>query len=131
MAKFVLFSPISGKIVVAGKPIAGVTVTRWYKGGFSDKQATETTQTDATGAFSFPEATFSSIMAGIIPHEAVVTQKMIVTIDGAETRIYSTVKRNYELNGEYGGQPLNFVFDPTATATFIGPDPGLRVTLAH
>ncbi len=130
MAKYVLFSPISGKVVLAGKPQAGVTVKRWYKGGYSAKEATETTQTDASGQFSFPVATFSSIMAGIMPHEAVVTQKMWVTVKGQETLIYATVKRNYELNGEYGGLALNFVFDPSAEPTFVGPDPSIRVTLA-
>jgi len=130
MAKFVLFSPVTGKIVIAGKPVAGASVTRWYKGGFSDKQATDKTTTDAGGNFSFPEVTFSSIMASIIPHEAVVTQDIKVTVNGVETLIYATVKRNYDHNGEYGGKPLDFVFDPTAQPTFIGPDPGIRVTLS-
>lgn len=69
-------------------------------------------------------------MAGIIPHEAVVTQKMFVVIQGTETLIYATVKRNYDNNGEYGGQPLSFVFDPTAPPTFVGPGEDIRVTLA-
>jgi hypothetical protein len=130
MAKYVLFSPVSGKIVVAGKPVAGVPVTRWYKGGFSNKEGTETVKTDASGGFSFAEVTFSSFMAGILPHEAVVTQKIMVTINGTETLIYLVVKRNYDRNGEYGGQPLNFVFDPTAQPTFVGEDPRISVTLA-
>jgi hypothetical protein len=120
MAKYVLFSPVSGRIVVAGKPVAGVTVTRWYKGGFSNKQATETTTTDQAGGFSFPEATFSSIMASILPHEAVITQKINVTVKGTDALIYFVVKSNYDLNGEYDGQPLDFVFDPTVKPTFIG-----------
>lgn len=130
MAKYVLFSPVSGKIVISGKPVAGVTVKRWYKGGFSDKQGSDSATTDASGSFSFPEVTFSSIMAGIIPHEAVVTQKIMVTINGTETLIYLLVKRNYELNGEYGGLPLNFVFDPTVPPTFVGKEPRISATLA-
>jgi hypothetical protein len=130
MAKYVLFSPVTGKIVIAGKPVAGAAVTRWYKGGFSSKEGSETVKTDASGAFSFPEVTFSSIMAGILPHEAVVAQKMTVTIDGKETIIYYTTKRNYDTNGEFGGKVLNFTFDPTVEPTFIGKDPSIRVTLA-
>lgn len=130
MAKYILFSPVSGKIVIAGKPVAGATVRRWYKGGFSDKQGTDTVTTDAAGNFSFPEVSFSSIMASIIPHEAVVSQKMMATVNGVETIIYATVKRNYDSNGEFGGLALNFVFDPTAQPTFVGKDPGIRVTLA-
>jgi hypothetical protein len=130
MAKYVLFSPVSGKIVLAGKPVANATVKRWYRGGYSDKEGTDTTTTDASGSFSFPTVTFSSIMAGFVPHEAVITQKIFVVINGTETLIYATVKRNYDNNGEYGGQPLSFVFDPTAEPTFVGPSPTIRVTLS-
>jgi hypothetical protein len=130
MAKYVLFSPVTGKIVLAGKPVAGATVKRWYRGGYSDKEGTETTTTDNTGGFSFGQVTFSSIMAGFMPHEAVITQKIFVVINGTETLVYATVKRNYDNNGENGGQPLNFVFDPTAEPTFVGPSPGIRVTLS-
>ncbi len=130
MAKYVLFSPVSGKVVLAGKPVAGATVKRWYRGGYSDKEGTETTTTDASGSFSFGQVTFSSIMAGFMPHEAVITQKIFVVINGSETLIYATVKRNYDVNGEYGGQALNFVFDPSAEPSFIGPSPGIRVTLS-
>lgn len=129
MAKYVLFSPVSGKIVLADKPVAGATVKRCYRGGYSDKEGTDIATTDAAGNFSFAPATFSSIMAGILPHEAVITQKMFVVINGIETLIYATVKRNYEINGEYG-QALDFVFDPTAMPSFVGPSPGIRVTLA-
>jgi hypothetical protein len=130
MAKYVLFSPVSGKVVLAGKPVAGATVKRWYRGGYSDKEGTDTTSTDAAGNFSFGQVTFSSIMAGFMPHEAVITQKIFVVVNGAETLIYATVKRNYDNNGEYGGQALNFVFDPAAEPTFVGPSPGIRVTLS-
>jgi len=129
MAKYVLFSPVSGKIVLADKPVAGATVTRWYRGGFSDKEGTDITTTDADGNFSFAPATFSSIMASILPHEAVIAQKMFVVINGTETLIYATVKRNYDINGE-SGQALSFVFDPTAQPNFIGPSQGIRVTLS-
>jgi hypothetical protein len=122
MAKYVLFSPVSGKIVVAGKPLAGATVKRWYKGGYSSKEDTEITRTDGSGQFAFPMATFSSLMAGIMPHEPVVTQRMFVQVDGQEVQIYGTVKHNYELNGEFVGQPLNFVFDPTAEIRQVGSE---------
>ena len=128
MTNHILFSAVAGKIEITGKPVAGATVKRWYRGGYSDKESTETT-TDAAGNFSFAPATFSSIMASILPHEAVIAQKIFVEINGTETLIYATVKRNYDNNGEYG-QPLSFTFDPTAAPTFIGPSPGIRVTLA-
>jgi hypothetical protein len=130
MAKHVLFSKISGRITVAGKPVAGATVKRWYRGGYNDNEATDTATTDTSGSFSFPLVTFSSITAGFVPHEPVITQKMFVVISGTETLIYATVKRNYDNNGEYGGQPLDFVFDPAAEPTFVGPSPTIRVTLS-
>lgn len=122
MAKYVLFSPVSGKLVAAGKPLAGVTVKRWYKGGYSSKEATDITQTDPNGQFSFPVATFSSLMAGIVPHEPVVTQRVFVVVDGQDVQVYGMVKHNYELNGEFGGQPLKFVFDPKAEIRQVGSD---------
>jgi hypothetical protein len=128
MAKYVVFSPITGKIVIAGKPATGVPVTRWYKRG-NDELADKTT-TDSSGDFSFPEVSFRSLLTQFSPFEVVITQRMMVTINGVETRIYSTVKRNYDLNGEYAGKALNFVFDPTATPSFIGADPSIRVTLS-
>ncbi len=122
MAKYVLFSPVSGRLVVADKPVVGVTIKRWYKGGYSSKEGTDTTQTDAGGQFSFPVVTFSSLMAGVIPHEPVVSQRMFAQIDGQEVQIYGTVKHSYELNGEFAGQALNFVFDPTAEIRQVGSD---------
>ena len=122
MADYVLFSPVSGKIVVAGKPLAEATVKRWYKGGFSNKENTEITRTDGNGQFAFPVASFSSLMAGVIPHEPVVSQRMFVQIDGQEVQIYGAIKHNYELNGEFAGQPLNLVFDPTAEIRQIGSE---------
>ncbi len=130
MTKYVLFSPVSARIVIAGKPVAGATVKRWYRGGFNDKESTDTVSTDASGNFSFPPATFSSIAAGFLPHEPVITQKMFVVINGTETLIYATIKRNYDNNGEYGGQQLSFVFDPTSEPTFVGPSPSIRATLS-
>jgi len=129
-AKYVLFSPVNAKVVLAGKPVVSATVRRWYRGGYSDKEGTDTTTTDASGSFAFGLVTFSSIMAGFMPHEAVITQKIFVVINGTETLVYATVKRNYDLNGELGGQPLNFVFDPTAEPSLVGPSPGIRATLS-
>jgi hypothetical protein len=68
-------------------------------------------------------------MAGILPHVAVITQKILVQTNATQTLIYFAVKRNYDHNGEYGGQPLKFVFDPTVQPTFIGRDSSISVTL--
>lgn len=69
-------------------------------------------------------------MACIVPHEVVETEDIKVTVAGVETLIYATVKRDYAINGEYGGQAHVFVFDPAAKPTFIRPDLGIRITLA-
>jgi hypothetical protein len=130
MTKHILFSPISGILVTNGKPIAGASVTRWYKGGFWGKEGSETVTTDATGSFSFPQVSFRSIIANILPHEAVITQKITAVVNGIETIIYYMVKRNYSYNGEYNGLALDFVFDPTEEPSFIGEDPSISVTLA-
>ena len=116
--------------MLAGKPVAGATVKRWYRGGFGDKEGSDTTTTDAAGNFSFAAVNASSLMASLIPHEAVISQKIFVVINASETLIYATVKRNYDNNGEYGGQALNFVFDPSAEPSFIDPSPGIRVSLS-
>jgi hypothetical protein len=68
--------------------IAGISVTRWFKGGFWGKEGSKTVPTDAAGSFRFPEVSFRSIIARLVPHEAMITQKITTAINGTEIIIY-------------------------------------------
>lgn len=112
--KHILFSPVSWYIVVDKKPVSWVTVTRWHKWGFYSNEGKESVITDKDGYFSFPKTiSIRSLLISIIPHEAVITQRMFVEYDGKEIQIYETVKHNYDMNWEYRWKSLEFVFDPT------------------
>ncbi len=117
---YILFSPISWYIYVDKKPLSGITITRWYKWGFYSNEGKETVTTDTNGFFSFPDSvSIKSRILDIIPHEAVITQRMFVDYQGKEIQIYGTVKRDYNLNGEYGWKPLKFIFDPTQEISLV------------
>lgn len=112
--EYILFSPISGYIYVDKKPVSNATITRWYKWWFYNREWSEGTTTDENGFFTFSKAiTEKSIILWIIPHEAVITQKLFTQYKDKDILIYSTVKRNYELNWEYWGRQLEFIFDPS------------------
>ena len=112
--EYILFSPISGYIIIDGKPISNLTVNRWFKWWFYGEEKTEETTTDLNGYFSFSKSiTVKSFIIWIIPHEAVITQKLLLDYNNETIQIYGTVKRNYEPNWEYWGKPLEFIFDPT------------------
>ena len=99
--------------MVDNKPVQNISVSRWYKWGFYGTEKTETVSTDTAWYFSFPTVAMKSVLTWIIPHEAVITQRVFIPYNNEKVDIYGTVKRNYDMNGEYWGKALEFVFDPT------------------
>ncbi len=121
---YILFSPISWYISIDKKPLSGITVTRSYKWGYYANEGKESVITDKYGYFSFSNPiSIQSRIISIVPHEAVITQRMFVDYQGKEIQIYWAVKRDYELNGEYGWKPLKFIFDPTQDINHINLSP--------
>jgi hypothetical protein len=105
MPTFYLFSPIEGTILSNGKPVANAKIVRTSISGWFDwsSKYTEETTTDENGKFSFPvrKAKFSgSMLFSWFPHEAVITQEILLNQWWRTHFIWWAVKRNYDLYGE-------------------------------
>jgi len=105
MPTLYLFSPIEGIILANGKPVSHAKLVRvssseWFDG---DKKYTEETTTDENWKFSFPlrKAKFwISRLLSWLPHEAVISQEIILNQWDKTYPIWWAVKRNYDLFGE-------------------------------
>jgi len=106
IGKVCLFSKTDGKIVLNGEPVAGVKIIR--KSIFQTKTKEEVTTTDNNGVFHF-DASFTRSLAKYMPLEGVITQKIIIQTSEKEHEGWTSVKRNFEENGELGGKPLDLV----------------------
>ena len=103
---FVLFSPVSGVVTKDGQPVAGAEVEQHYVWHWKDQSASTTVTTDGEGRFSFPQVTGSSFLGGLMPHEPVVEQRIVIRYEGREYLAWKHAKHSYEAGGELGGVPL-------------------------
>lgn len=109
-----LFSAVEGRLTNNGQAAAGIKVERKYNFGWVDKDFSDNTYTDENGRYEFAEATKFMLLGSILPHEAVIPQKiMIYPKAGAQgLEIWHHVKRNYDTMGELDG--LAFYVEHTA-----------------
>lgn len=106
----VMFSAVKGQVVQNGKPVAGAKVVRQYVWQWNKKKGVEETISDAGGNFSFKQATQSSLMTSIFPHEPVVTQIIFIHVGDKKYEAWSFSKRNYDDLGELG-RPIDIICD--------------------
>lgn len=108
--RVIIASPLSGVITYEGNPVANTKVERWLQ--WKDKDGeTQTSYTNAKGEFSFPEV---SDEVKISPLSAfVITQDIHVYRDGEKKTVWSIGKDNYDLYGEFGGEPVDFACELT------------------
>lgn len=97
-----LFSGISGTITLEGKPVANARVIRTAD---KDGPKTDETVTDENGYFSLPPM-YERTVTKFLPMEFVVSQKIIVSFEGKNYEIWSSVKRSPEENSESKGKLL-------------------------
>lgn len=102
IGKVCLFSAISGKITLDGKPVANARLVRT---GDRDGPKVDEAVTDANGSFAFPAMNERTITK-LLPQEFVASQKIVVTYNNKNYQIWSSVKRNSEENTESRGKPL-------------------------
>ena len=100
--KVCLFSAISGVITLDGKPASGALLKRTVD---HQKPKSDETHTDANGHFEFP-AFFEKTIAKYLPMEFVVGQKIMVTYQEKNYKIWSGVKSTPEENSEARGKAL-------------------------
>lgn len=102
VGKVCLFSPISGTITLNGAPAVNARVVRT---GDRDGPRVDETFTDAKGYFELP-AMYERTVTKFLPMEFVASQKIVVSHSGKEYEIWSSVKRNPDVNAEARGKPL-------------------------
>lgn len=106
--KVSLCSKVEGVILRDGAPVENVKVKRNFNWHWGNKKNSQTVLTDSDGRFRFSEETTSSLTAKLIPHEPVIEQKIVFTLDGVDYDGWFYTKHNYDNNGELNGKPLNF-----------------------
>lgn len=102
IGKVCLFSAISGKITLDGKPVANAKLVRT---GDRDGPRVDGAVTDVNGYFEFA-AMHERTITKLLPQEFVASQKIIVHYEGNEYEMWSAVKRKQEENSESRGNPL-------------------------
>ena len=102
MAKMVMFSAVSGKVLQDGKPVAGAVVEREFRWSWKEETGTDSTQTNAAGEFRFPVIERSSLMGSLLPHEPIVRQTILIKHGGKTHKAWMFDKRNYRPEGEIG-----------------------------
>jgi hypothetical protein len=118
--KVFLFSEVEGVVVHRGQPVAGATVERSYHWGWKDQTFSSTVATDASGRFSFPEDSRSSMGGSLLPHEPLITQKILIRHDGRQYEAWIFTKRNYDQNGELKGRKIRLTCDLDRTPSHTG-----------
>jgi hypothetical protein len=112
----VVFSEVKGVLVDKGKPVEGAEVERTFHMAMGDKKETDRTRTDASGRFFLPRITKSTGLIGVLPHEPVIGQNIVIRMGGKEYMAWQYVKHDYTDNGELDGKPIELICD-------LGVDP--------
>ena len=121
MSQKVLFSEVRGVVVRDGVPVSGAQVHRRYKWG--EKSGSDTTATDASGAFHLAEMYGKSFL-GFLPGEVVIDQTIDIVHEGKTYEAWVFFKRNYDPNGEMNGKPLKMRCDLAVTPARTETGPG-------
>ncbi len=103
-----LSSQMQGVLFNTGEPVANATVTRRVSWHWGNLDETESTTTDDKGTFSFPEKTAVSFTAKLLPHEPVIKQSVMFSVDGIDYEGWIYTKHNYDNRGEFQGKALIF-----------------------
>ncbi|MEZ5578865.1 MAG: DUF6795 domain-containing protein [Candidatus Competibacteraceae bacterium] len=116
--KLYLFSEVNGLVLSKGQPIPNVEVERIYNWGWKDITKQETVMTDQEGRFHFDSISESSFFGSIVPHEPVITQKILIHYQGEDYKAWMYTKHNYEENGELNGKPIRLACDLNSEPSF-------------
>lgn len=106
MAKMVLFSAVQGRVLLAGKPVAGATLERSFHWAWKSEDGSDSTSTNAAGEFSLPVIERSSFLGSLLPHEPVIKQSILIQHGGKSYKAWMSFKRDYDSNSENQGKPI-------------------------
>lgn len=111
ITRLVFFSEVHGVVLDHGKPVAGAEVERSFRSDWRDIKGVETTKTDSMGRFHFTSYARKSLLVGLIPHQPVTTQDVIIRFEGKIYEAWLAMKYDYEENSELDGVPINMYCD--------------------
>lgn len=122
MAKLVVFSAVSGRVVQNGKPVAGAVVERTFE--WQEEKSTDRATTAPDGSFNLPKIERGSFLSSLLPSEPFTEQTIVIRHEGREYKAWYFVKRNYRENGELAGKPIrmacNLDSEPQARGKVFG-----------
>lgn len=104
MAKMVIFSAVSGKVVLHGAPVAGAQIERSFVWG--DETGSDRTTSAADGSFSLPAIERRSFLSSLFASEPFTEQTVMIEHAGKRHKAWYFHKRNYRDNGELDGKPI-------------------------
>lgn len=125
MAKKVLWSAMSGRVLMNGQPAAGAVLVRSYLWHWNNEKASDQAVANAAGEFVFPPIEGRSLMGNLLPHEPVIEQLMKVEYQGKSYVAWAYFKRSYKDNTENNGKPLNVTCRLEAERVLHGEVTGL------
>jgi len=111
MFKVCLFSPVKGKVVLKGEPVAGAVIERSYDWAWKNKKGHDQTETDQNGEFSLPAIYGTMILGSVLPHEPVIEQTINIQHQGKTHEAWYFHKGEYSEHGELGGGVLDLLCD--------------------
>lgn len=99
--KIVYCSPIQGQLLLNGKPLAGIQVTRTlYSGGFAGDKNIDYATSDAQGRYQFPEVSerrlFRPDLLSANPHIGIGLE---LAYRGTLYNIWTHMKKDFEAKG--------------------------------
>jgi hypothetical protein len=106
MAKMVIFSAVSGKVLHDGKPVAGALIEREWKWAWKDEAGADRVITAPDGSFSLPMVERSSLLGSLLPHTPSVRQTILIKHAGTTYKAWMFDKEEYANNGELKGKPI-------------------------
>ena len=107
MAKMVIWSAMKGRVLMNGQPASGAVLKRNFFWHWKSENGSDETKANAAGEFSFPAIERSSFLGGLLPHEPVIEQAIVIEYQGKSYKAWNLAKRDYDDNGENQGRPID------------------------
>lgn len=104
-----VFSNVKARLLMNGKPVSYAKVRREWDW---NKEKSDVSITDENGVVTFP-AVYESSVARLLPLEVVISQRLLVEIDGEYKEFWLNSKREPGKNREYGGAAFDVVCELT------------------
>ena len=128
MKKVVLFSAMTGQLLMHGEPIRHAKIRRVVNFGETpEDDLTDYTETDGEGRFSFDEKSHRGLSDYFLIQFAC-SQELFVEYQGSEMRFWEGSKSDPEPNAEARYEPLNVICELSAEKKITSIEGGTYYT---